>query len=413
MIHSYIGPAPVFDARTICVRPNITNIEIVFEDLDEPGVITGNISIPTDLQHVLEANTPFANFEENAFGCEMSRALWPDSHIGETRSQVINEPLQWHVSICEYWVSRTNFSMKSEFENTHSSWNNTLLLLNSTGIGRQPHGPNLSDSLAEAFSLNDKNFGYGFYERNEWLDVKQDTKILNASAPILHLSDMKLSFSLCFPIFDGRFQNVSMTSPAPLHEPTYLYDTRESRFSFDLVRSQLLRLSGRSNAGRGVLSLEPQHWSDTGVKRQRYPFGSPDAMGKLEGMLSPLDDAETDRLAYLDMGIRGLGLEILSMGGTNAEAVQSMLTGVFLADYQRYVFPEVEKALNGSEASLRSDFVLAQVPGGNSRVAETSAGATRSFVLVMFVTALHSATVALILVLFVKGTYIMPCYSLR
>ncbi|KAF5850094.1 hypothetical protein GGP41_002296 [Bipolaris sorokiniana] len=92
--------------------------------------------------------------------------------------------------------------------------------------------------------------------------------------------------------------------------------------------------------------------------------------------------------SYVNIG--GLGLEILQEGGTPAEAMQSMLMSVVLADYQRSVFTEVPNGTTSSTAALRSFFITTQVPGGNGRTTANPAGATRSgavlVILVLFIT---------------------------
>lgn len=106
--------------------------------------------------------------------------------------------------------------------------------------------------------------------------------------------------------------------------------------------------------------------------------------------------------SYVNIG--GLGLEILQEGGTPAEAMQSMLMSVVLADYQRSVFTEVPNGTTSSTAALRSFFITTQVPGGNGRTTANPAGATRSYVIVIVATAIHSGAVLVILVLFITST---------
>jgi hypothetical protein len=77
---------------------------------------------------------------------------------------------------------------------------------------------------------------------------------------------------------------------------------------------------------------------------------------------------------------------------------------VVLADYQSYVFTEVPDGTPNSTVTLRGDFVTAQVPGGNGRPATNPAGATRSYVIVMIATAIHSVAVFLVFMLFIRST---------
>jgi hypothetical protein len=148
---------------------------------------------------------------------------------------------------------------------------------------------------------------------------------------------------------------------------------------------------------------------------QEYPFGNIMTMITLTGPNQIFEPGQEHSTLHLmddmvefqpraDRNIEGLGLEILQEGGTPAEAMQSMLMSVVLADYQSYVFTEVPNGTPNSTATLRGDFITAQVPGGNGRPATSPAGATRSYVIVMIATAIHSVAVFLIFMLFIKST---------
>lgn len=102
-IHAYEGPAPVVDARTICIRPNITNTRILpnnsapLYDLK----IHGNISVPDGLLPVLLAETPFADFEPTAFACEPSWNFIKDYN----QDKVAGRTSAWDLTVCDFGPS--------------------------------------------------------------------------------------------------------------------------------------------------------------------------------------------------------------------------------------------------------------------------------------------------------------------
>ncbi|CAN9144887.1 unnamed protein product [Alternaria alternata] len=221
---------------------------------------------------------------------------------------------------------------------------------------------------------------------------------------------------LCLPTFHAYVFNISASSQAPLEEPTFFYDAERSQFRYDNIRKQLVSSSTLSLQERNVLSLHPQSWLlFNNMTNQDYPFGNIDTMITLTGSnqifvpgqehptVHLMDDAK-ELTPRADRNIEGLGLEILQEGGTSAEAMQSILMSVVLADYQSYVFTEVPDGTPNSTVTLRGDFVTAQVPGGNGRPATNPAGATRSYVIVMITTAIHSVSVFLVFMLFIRST---------
>ncbi|KAF3049774.1 hypothetical protein E8E11_008282 [Didymella keratinophila] len=117
-------------------------------------------------------------------------------------------------------------------------------------------------------------------------------------------------------------------------------------------------------------------------------------------------DGVADYQTRVDKNLGGLGLEILQEGETPADATQSMLMSIAIADYQQYVFTEVSKGsrTNDTVGTLRSDFVSAQVPRGNGQSATKPAGATRSYIVVMVAAAINSVAVLAIVMLFIRNT---------
>ena len=412
-IHTYEGPAPVVDARTICIRPNITNTRVQANTTYDLK-IHGNISIPDDLLTVLLAETPFTGFKPTAFACEPSwnfvRDYGQDKVAGRTSA--------WDLTVCDIGPAGYG-EIKSPFWKNFSSTSTPFLLMNYTGYVDQQVQNNTKFPPLELANFNDTTPGLRYHDRNEWLDLKQDADVLDWSHGN-NFADNKLSFSLCFPVFRAYVLNISVTSRAPLEEPTFFYDVERSQFRYDDVRKQLVSSSKLLADERNILSLHPQSWRlFDNMTDQEYPFGNILTMITLTGsttgssqIFEPGQDHPTLHLMddmkefqpRADYNIEGLGLEVLQEGGTPAEAMQSMLMSVVLADYQSYVFTEVPDGTPNSTATLRGDFITAQVPGGNGRPATNPAGATRSYVIVMIATAIHSVAVFLIFMLFIKST---------
>lgn len=193
-------------------------------------------------------------------------------------------------------------------------------------------------------NFNDTTPGLRYHDRNEWLDLKQDADALDWSDGN-NFADTKLSFSLCLPTFHAYVFNISASSQAPLEEPTFFYDVERNQFRYDNIRKQLVSSSTLPLQERNVLSLHPQSWLlFNNMTNQDYPFGNIDTMITLTGSnqifvpgqehptVHLMDDANwlTPRA---DRNIEGLGLEILQEGGNPAEAMQSILMSVVLADY--------------------------------------------------------------------------------
>ena len=223
------------------------------------------------------------------------------------------------------------------------------------------------------------------------------------------MTDATLSFSMCFPAIRSRFLNISSSSELPLVEPHYKYDRVRERLRFDDIRTQLLSTTNGSMRERGVLLLEPQSWTIN----TDDPFQPYMSLAELEALLdvplrggartvclvSSLGGEHCGRSA--DISIGGLLLEVLREGGTTAEAVQSMIMGIYASRYQEYYFMEGDE----ETGTRRADFVAVQIPGGQGRPANHCAGATRPYILVISVIVIHSFAVCYIFTLFIKGLY--------
>lgn len=74
-IHRYKGFSQVFDTRVVCVRPNITNLEVRSQDATPP-VLRGNMSIPLDLVDIAAAAHLYGD-PWSEFSCQVWNAAWP------------------------------------------------------------------------------------------------------------------------------------------------------------------------------------------------------------------------------------------------------------------------------------------------------------------------------------------------
>ncbi|CAN9173490.1 unnamed protein product [Alternaria alternata] len=367
-----------------------------------------------DLLTVLLAETPFTGFKPTAFACEPSWNFVRD--YGQNK--VAGRTSAWDLTVCDIGPAGYG-ELKSPFWKNFSSEVTPFLLMNYTGYVDQQVQNNTKFPPSEVANFNDTTPGLRYHDRNEWLDLKQDADALDWSGGN-NFADNKLSFSLCLPVFRAYVLNISATSRAPLEEPTFFFDVERSQFRYDDIRKQLVSSSKLPTDERNVLSLHPQSWRlFDNMTDQEYPFGNILTMITLTGsgtgsnqIFEPGQEHSTLHLMddmkefqpRADYNIEGLGLEILQEDGTPAEAMQSMLMSVVLADYQSYVFTEVPDGTPNSTVALRGDFITAQVPGGNGRPATNPAGATSSYIIVMIATAIHSVAVFLIFMLFIRST---------
>ncbi|KAG9192909.1 hypothetical protein G6011_11643 [Alternaria panax] len=405
-IHTYEGLAPVSDARTICIRPNITNTQVVEHSNDSDSrTIHGKISVPSDLLPILLAETPFEYFQPIDFACELSEDFIRD----QDHEYVAQHASAWDLTVCD--LSRSAWSMlKSGFHTDEFTSSLSFLLMNYTGYAHQrvqdwAHYPPL-----EFANFNDTTPGLHYHNSNEWLDLKQDAQTLEWWDGY-NFADTKLSFSLCLSASDVFACDISASSRAPVEESMYFYDVERSQFRYDHIRRQMVRSSTLSLEERNVLTLHPQSWLYSNMSHHGSSYINIGEMMTLPSLqpgieyptLHLMDNAKAE-FPRSERHIGGLGLEILQQGGTPAEAMQSMLMSLVLADYQQNVFTEVPNGTPYSKFAKRGDFITAQVPGGNGRPATNPAGATRSYTIVMVATAIHSVTICVILMLFIRGT---------
>ncbi|KAI8936135.1 hypothetical protein NX059_007632 [Plenodomus lindquistii] len=402
-IHAYEGPAPIVDARTICIRPNITNTWVHINNTD--AKIHGNISVPENLLPILLAETPFTGFKPTAFACNTSFNFLRDN----IQFEVGDRTTFWDLTVCDLG-SAGDGELTSPFWGYIPLDSIPFLLINYTGYADQQVQNSTKFPPLKFANFNDTTPGLHYYNRKEWLDLRQDSQALDW-ADGNKFSDTRLSFSLCLPVFHAHDFNVSITSQAPLGEPTFFYDAERSQFRYENVRKQLVASSPVSPEERNVLSLHPQSWllPEDIIAQEDY-FGD---LSNIISLTSPiasdhptahLMDAMIGYPSRADRNIEGLGLEILQEGGTPAEAMQSMLMSVVLADHQSRVFTEVPNGTPNSTATLRSEFITVQVPGGYGRPATQPAGATQSFIIVMIATTIHSVAVFAIFILFIRNT---------
>jgi hypothetical protein len=334
-VHKYMGPAAVFDARVVCVRPNITISASSLVDLDinrGSGSLSlrGNISIPTDLLKEAAASRVWLGLSQS-FNCSTSQ-IAPDSKLKY-------HPSDWDLSVCQ--LGQTSGLLQNAWtilgrpEKYESSTSYLLVNLSNT--------PKVSDRLAEGVNLtklqrifNNPQTGLVRQNRGDWTDVYPTNDGLTAA-------DGMLSFSLCFQASEIQHINVVASSVVPLVQPRYSYDSASVRIRFDQVRNQMSSPPNSTAEQRGILSLEPQRWEGNFEQNPAY-LTNADTATALK-----IDPSANYSIAHLlqhyerpagraDISIGGLLLEILREGGTTAEAVQSMMTALIASRYLDYVF---------------------------------------------------------------------------
>lgn len=231
-------------------------------------------------------------------------------------------------------------------------------------------------------------------------------------------STLLLSMSLCFSAFQALPHIISASSLVLFAEPRYEHDPESGRLDFAHVKKQNLT-SFRSVEDRGVLSLAPKNWSatwDESETRDRYHYSYFHRM-EIDTLLTMNDSGGANAVhlidqmhpsfARADVSIGGLVLDILRSNGTIAEAVQSMLMVVLESRYGDYLFSKgagYGRRYESSSSAQRADFIAVQIPGGRGQPANSAAGTTQSYVLVMSAVAIHSAIVCSIMAWCLKGT---------
>jgi hypothetical protein len=401
LIHTYRGPATVVDARVVCVRPNITNLEVQIPEMSDVftyqrppvhAVLHGNLSIPLDILHAAaSARVSIGPYTE--FNCTFPTGL-------DNRQY---QKSDWNLTLC--LLDRVAGMLRTDFFTTEDPppeelWSHlphqTYLLANFTN---NMYFQNAS-ILGRMFNESTSELAPG--KRNDWAEIySKESEGFK--------TDATLSFSMCFPAIRSRFLNISCSTEVPLVEPRYKYDRVRESLRFDDIRTQLLSSDG-SMRKRGVLLLEPQSWTmDTDADDPFQPYMS---LQELAALLD-IPQCRGARTVYLlnqllyhdqcgilaDISTGGLLLEVLREGGTTAEAVQSMIMGVYASRYQEYYFMEVDE----ETYTRRADFVAVQIPGGQGLPAHHCAGATRPYILVLSAIVIHFLTVCYVFILFIKG----------
>lgn len=398
----YEGPATIIDSRVTCVRPNITNFQVSYDDLQFLRLprFSGNISIPTDLT----SSRLYAN-NSMTFTCSMS--------LGVANATLNYRSSDWNMTLCQiyvspgfllpefftpeaYWQRRND----SDFEPYSTDGSMTYLAMNYTGPNYNNN--DTFDTFQEIF--NGSSPGLVYQNHGEWLQVYRDNGTLKADSGML-------SFSLCFPSFLTTKQNIVAYSPTNRSEPRFLYDSNSQRFLFSDIRNQHLSSSGRSAAERGILSLEKQEWRASSLEdidylddldiyhMTNFPWVDTNESATIQLTNYTSGTGFTSRA---DLSISGPAHEILQSGGSIAEAVQSVLTTLVQSRYLGLMFVASPDGILFNQTEL----VNAQVPGGGAGiVVHKVAGPTRSYLIIMICVAIHSAVVSVVIVWFCRGMF--------
>lgn len=396
LIHKFEGYSVVFDTRVICVRPHITNLGI--QNTAIFPTIYGNISIPSDMQEATAASGVYGSFLGN-FACPIPATIGPARY----------HLLDWNMTVCE--IMHASSHLPSLFKTDHIQ--RTYLILNFT---RARTTADAVDALKQHTYLlklfNGSEPGLTYKKNTEWVEIYRKN-----GSHTTEESETRLSLSVCFASFEAEHFNISASSAVPLTEPRYTLDLPGGGWEFDEVRKQMLTSPDRSLENRGVLSLKPQNWTNTVNDEIQYYYFDRLTLQRLLSMEESEDSLLLQEDSPIpgdqtDVSIGGLFLNILRTGGTNAEAVQSMLMGVIESQYNSYMFPKglcikgihVEAEQNQIPIR-RADFVAVQIPGGRGRPANQAAGATIPYILVISVVFVHNASVFGIVMWFFKGRH--------
>jgi hypothetical protein len=389
-IHTYEGPAPVIDVRTVCTRPEITNISL---SMDYPPILRGIVSIPEDLRSglsrldTIRSGPQLVAQKPGLFACQIS--------AGVNKYQLSD----WNLTICNLDRSSSGSigTLLPHFqESTDPSPPTTsaFLLSNSSG----------DSSFLSGFNGTMKITPHEQDNRTlEWLDISPDLTTAEQTNP-------RLSLSLCFPSFIAWPFNIKATTRDPLEEPIYSYDVDRNQVRFDQLRKQLSRSDILANLEeRKVLSLANDSLAN-GPGSGTSSFLAGDFFKQIS-TIEQYNGHQTIHLlqksdpfyAHADRSIGGLGQQILQEGGSVAEAMQSMLMGLVFAAYQEYYFYDVPGSDLSSEIAFRRNFVPVQVPGGTGTAAIYPAGATRSYMYVMLCILVHHLVISFVVMAFISG----------
>jgi hypothetical protein len=415
-IHVYKGFSRVFDTRVVCVRPNITNLEVgEYPWNTTTPVLRGTMSIPLDLVDIAAAVHLYGD-PWSEFSCQVSNAASP------TYTNLMYHSSDWKLSICQV-VNRGGGNLtpawlqgKDHEERTFDFLQKSYLLMNFTGMISSDAAvgdkdPNVLDSNF-GWIYNDSRPGLVRKNNADWVDIYRMTGDYTTQELAT-----RLSFSLCFSAFRARSLNISASSSVPLVEPRYQYDPEIERLNFSDVRKQLLTSSG-SIQDRGILSLASQNWSATwgddpeGRPQPYFHYLDVDSLLQME----TFDDARTIHLvertdsaaARADVSIGGLVLDILRSNGTTAEAVQSMLMVALGSRYQDYFFYKDDGIARKGQSNFkaqRADFIAVEIP--------IAIGATLSYLLIMIVIIIHSTVVCSIITWYLKGMSFLSSFDQR
>jgi hypothetical protein len=273
------------------------------------------------------------------------------------------------------------------------------------------HG--LYDDWLASLSSEDPTFGVIkglgtspllYNNRNEWLDLLFTTN-----------GSLQLSLSLCYPAFDTADLAIHASGNENRTEPTPIYDSGTTSFSYSKVRQQFGQLGG-SLSDRGVLQLQNRtSWIPGSEDYYYYPHapspfvvyssnmegpGGIIACGEASpspGFTAFMYNFTRELSSWKDVGsinvdpsIAALVQEILQQGGSIAFAMQSLVTVLTSLAY----YDQLEQ-FNGLSTVAITNFITSTVPVSH-----------RGFIAVVSVVLVHIILLAIVVTLFVVKTHI-------
>jgi len=258
-LREYTGPATVFDARVVCLRPDMDNTVLNFRYHTPPPQPDVFPLIAGRVASSLRPRRRFTGSAGGEFNCSYSAPdlFAPDARewpVSLCANRLFQEPLHGTVSDMEPFPVQGRLTGGDNSQKIEEEY----LVINATGTPEDwsailtlPRGPNMNSSSTANWTQLVADRGEG-----EWLHLKTT----NAS------STVGFSISLCYSAFHYMVADVhaNTTTTTPLFEPFVTWNTNQTFYDTSQARRQLVgsssSSSGNTNNGpeeRGILRLTP------------------------------------------------------------------------------------------------------------------------------------------------------------
>ncbi|GKT44293.1 uncharacterized protein ColSpa_04474 [Colletotrichum spaethianum] len=343
-LRRYQGPAAVLDSRVVCVRPNITDVDVSLEGYSSGGgsgqpsfeefFARGSFGFLDDFDGLIVK--PPSSFDRWAFSCVVPG--------GDTQNKT------WDISIC----SPSSYSSGSLYQGL------PVLSNSSFGATQSRLGTDIflmfkSTGSAESWRQILQQFGkvtITDYASNSavWeADAANWTTSTDGIWARVHLpeTNYSMSVSACFTTLGATFLNVSMSSESNEPEPSLSWDNATAQFNVDVIRNRYSTPGNGtlSSDSRGILTLdswESEHDAERvklSASSTRLPSMS---KFKYEVNLLPCGTLKAgptggDSSRALHYAHSTLFQDVMKTTGSLAEALQAVLTVTRQMEYYEYV----------------------------------------------------------------------------